>query len=120
MGNQKGFIMVWAAAASAIVLMLSAAAFFVLSSAMKRSLAMEIATDETLIAQEVLEKAKYGKRFAEGVSIPGEAVRNGRTYEVHLKENDSSVNGVSMTELTCEVSFSGGETFSMATMVERE
>ncbi len=117
MRNEKGFIMVWAAAASAVVLMLSATAFFALSSAMRRSLAMEIAADETMIAQEALEQAKYGHRYGEAFFIPTEVERNGRTYEVHFSKNGKLVEGVSMVELTCEVVHGEGS-FSLATMVE--
>ena len=117
MRNEKGFLMVWAAAASAVVLMLSAAAFFALSSAMRRDLAMEIAADETLIAQDILEGAKYGRRFSEPFSVPAEVVRNGRTYEIHFSENEKLLSGVTMTELTCEVTC-GEESFALSTMVE--
>ncbi len=117
MRNQKGFLMVWAAAASAVVLMLSAAAFFALSSALRRELAMEIAADETLIAQDALEKAKYGHRFAEAFAIPTEVERNGRTYEVYFSEQGKMVDGVTMVELTCQV-VCGEESFSLSTMVE--
>ncbi len=116
--SQRGFVMVWAAAASAVVLMLSAAAFFALSSAMRRSFAMEIAADETLIAQDVLERAKYGERFGESFSVPSEVERNGRSYEIHFSQNGKMVNGISMTELTCEVMYGSGESFSLSTMVE--
>ncbi len=117
MRNEKGFILIWAAVASAVVLMLSTAAFFALSSAMRRSLAMEIATDETLIAQEALEKAKYGYRFSESFSIPTEVERNGRIYEVYFSETGKTVEGVEMVELTCEVVHEEGS-FALSTMVE--
>lgn len=119
MRNEKGFVMVWAAAASAVVLMLSAAAFFALSSALRRDLAMEIAADETLIAQEILEGAKYGRRFSESYSAPAEVERNGRTYEIHFSENEKEVSGVAMVELTCEVTH-GEEHFALSTMVENQ
>ncbi len=117
---QRGFIMVWAAGATAVVLMLAAAAFFALSAAMRREIAMEISIDETLIAQEVLEKAKYNARFGEALPLPTETVRNGRSYEIHVSQTAKSPSGIPMTEITCRVTHEGGDTFEMATLVERD
>ena len=83
-------------------------------------LRMEIATDEALIVQEVLEQGKAAVRFGTPLSISKEdVVRNGRKYRVDFHREETAVEGAAVIRLSCEVTHESGETYRAETLVDR-
>ncbi len=115
----RGFLMVWALAGITVILILSASVALTLSQAMRREVRMEIATDEALIVQDVLERGKASVRFGAPLSIPGEIERNGRTYRASFHQEETMAEGAAVIRLFCEVTHESGETYQAETLVDR-
>lgn len=112
--------MIWAIAAVAMAFMLGAAAFGVLSTVLHREQAMEIQLDEVLLAQDGMEREKYNLRFqGQESSLPAEVFRNGRRYAVQITHRPKEIEGVSMVEVTCQVSHESGASTQLTQMVEQ-
>lgn len=119
MKKRKGFIMLWAIAAMAMAFLLGTAACFSLSTAMSREADMEIHLDETLLAQDCMERAKYNARFSvDEIPLQGTISRNGRTYEVHWQQVAREIEGIAMIETTCRVEHSSGRTIELVQLWE--
>ena len=118
MKTHRGFLMVWVLAGVTVILILAGSVALTLSQAMRREVRMEIATDEALIVQEALEQGKAAVRFGTPLSIPGDMVRNGRTYRVDFYE-ETAAEGAAVIRLSCEVTHESGETYRAETLVDR-
>lgn len=113
MKRRKGVFLLWTVIVVAVVLLLVPSVFLGIRETFHREHIGEVAADEMFLVQEVLEIQKYNRVFHESVPYPtGEVMRNGRVYQVSLKEIRIDVDGVPLTELVCTVSANGKFSFS--------
>ena len=113
MKRRKGVFLLWTVIVVAVVLLLVPSVFFGIRETFHRERIGEVVADEMFLVQEVLEIQKYNRVFHESVPYPtGEVMRNGRVYQVSLKEIRIDVDGVPLTELVCTVSANGKFSFS--------
>lgn len=119
MKRRKGVFLLWSVIVVAVVLLLVPSVFFGIRETFHRERIGEVVADEMFLVQEVLEIQKYNRVFHESVPYPtGEVMRNGRVYQVSIKERRIDVDGVPLTELVCTVSANGKFSFSAALDME--
>ena len=113
MKRRRGVFLLWTVIVVAVVLLLVPSVFLGIRETFYRERIGEVVADEMFLIQEVLEIQKYNRVFHESVPYPtGEVMRNGRVYQVSLKEIRIDVDGVPLTELVCIVSANGKFSFS--------
>jgi len=119
MKRRKGVFLLWTVIVVAVVSLLVPSVFFGIRETFHRERIGEVVADEMFLVQEVLEIQKYNRVFHESVPYPtGEVMRNGRVYQVSLKERRIDVDGVPLTELVCTVS--ANEKFSFSATLDME
>lgn len=119
MQKRQGFALLWVVSAVSVVFLLGGTALFALQTAIRHERAMEAETDEAFLAQEVLEIIKYNRVSSEMLSVPsGSVERNGKRYYVEIKENNRTIEGVPMQEISCTVTDKAGTSFSVTTILE--
>ena len=116
--KRSGFVLLWAVSAVSVVLLLGSTAFFALRTAVRYETDTEIATDEVFLAQQVLETVKYNHRFHEAVDFPsGTVVRNGREYQVEIREEGMVLESVTMKKIICTVQEKRGRRFEASLLL---
>ncbi len=119
--RRKGFVMIYALSAILITSLLAAGAASAIRYALSLERERERGLDEVLIAQDVMEREKYNRRFsASEPSLGNEIERNGRRYEVEVNRRLRVVEGIPMVEISCTVKSAGEEGIRLATLMEGE
>lgn len=116
--KRKGFVMIYALASIAVCGLLSAAAAFTVSQSFTREKERDRSLDETLIAQDVMEREKYNHRFGGEPSFGSETERNGKRYEISVTRRPRMVEGIPMVEISCLVHGEGSEGIRLSTLLE--
>lgn len=117
--KRKGFLLLWALCALAAAGILLSGMMLLLHTALDWEKKRETAFEETLLAQDVMERAKYYIRFGKGtMPVSGEVMRNGKPYELEIRRQAEMVQDVPMIRLRCRVKGQGSEGFFLETLVE--
>lgn len=117
--KRKGFLLLWAVSAIAAAGILLSGTALLMHTALDWEGKRETALEETLLAQDMMERAKYFIRFGRGtMPSSGEVMRNGKPYEVEIRRQEEIIQDIHMIRLRCRVKGQGSEGFLLETLVE--
>lgn len=117
--KRKGFLLLWAVTALAAGGILISGMAFTLHTALDLEGKGEAELDEALIAQDVMERAKYFLRFGKGaMPSSGPVTRNGKVYDVNIRRQKELLQEVPMVRVRCQVKGQGSDGFALETLVE--
>lgn len=117
--KRKGFLLLWAVTALTAGGILISGMAFILHTALDFEGKGEAELDEALIAQDVMERAKYFLRFGKGtMPSSGQVTRNGKVYDVNIRRQKELLQEVPMVRVRCQVKGRGSDGFALETLVE--
>lgn len=117
--KRKGFLLIWAVTALTAGGILISGMAFSLHRALDWEARREAELEEALIAQDVMERAKYFLRFGKG-AMPhsGAVTRNGRTYDIEVRQEKELLQEVPMVRVRCLVKGKESGGFVLETLLE--
>lgn len=115
--GRRGFFLIWAELAVCIVMLLAGSVMAASAGAARYWRMTQESADAVLLAEEMIETMKYDRRFGKDLSIPTEAVRNGRTYRIETMIEAERKEEILMDTAVCIVTAPSGERISFRTFI---